>query len=162
MLAYLKIKIVSLAAEATLIRNEERKHARRITKVYTRERGSLDPHPNTISNEIYWGLRNHRQFDVASEARAALIAYGYLRGKSYAAIEGLSVKEGNEPNWTRVYELVAKYGKRTKAVLKSSDIDSWAKVPPTNSETDRRSAALDSFFAKKKASREFHQNKRAA
>lgn len=62
---FLKVKIKSLAEEARIIRREERKSA------------------NTLRNRLH----EHRTHDVRRESRAALIAYGYLGGKSLFVIE---------------------------------------------------------------------------
>jgi hypothetical protein len=45
--------------------------------------------------------------DVRRESRIANLAYGFLRGRSYRALEA---KCYEEPNWQRVAELVRKYG----------------------------------------------------
>lgn len=70
---YLKIKIMSLAAEARIIRREEHRW----------------PGPSDIRN----GLHLHRICDVRNEARASLLAYGYLRGRPYAAVEDAKVAD---------------------------------------------------------------------
>ena len=81
---YLKVKIKSLAEEARIIRKEENK------------RGPL-----------WWGLRLHRTGIVKSEARAALLAYGFLRGLTYRQIEA---NTKFAPDWARVKKLVDRYG----------------------------------------------------
>lgn len=83
----IKVKIKSLAAEAMIIRAEERKLAK--------------TDPDRIS------LHFHRKFDVRREARSALLAYGFLRGRSYHNIEPIGSKPANR---LRVMQLVAKYG----------------------------------------------------
>ena len=87
MKVYLKIKIMSLAAEARIIRNEERKWP-----------GQSDARQ---------GLHLHRVHDVREECRSANLAYGFLRGRAYKALEA---KCYQEPNWGRVAELSRKYG----------------------------------------------------
>ncbi len=67
MKTHLKIKIKSLAAESRIIRLEEKKW-----------RGG---HPMRIS------LWDHRVKAVRNEARAALLAYGFLRGRTYRQVE---------------------------------------------------------------------------
>lgn len=151
MLAYLKIKIASLAAEAVLIRNEENRYRFKTKTVYSPAGTYKDVTPRAMTplqTEIFWGLRNHRKIDVASESRSALIAYGYLRGRSYFSIEA---KPRTEPDWTRVRELVTKYGKKTGAGLTWEAIDAWRKVPPTNAELSAREAARETFFKNKAA-----------
>jgi hypothetical protein len=91
--AYLKVKIKSLAEEARIIREEERK-------------------PHADINEFGYsakrtGLYNHRVGTVRREARAALLAYGFIRGRKYRQIE---VKNNTEPDWEAVQRMVVKYG----------------------------------------------------
>ncbi len=64
---YLKIKLLSLAAKARLIRREEQRWP--------------GEHP------IRYGLHEHRILDVRREARSALLAYGFLRDRAYRTIE---------------------------------------------------------------------------
>jgi hypothetical protein len=80
---FLKIKIMSLAAEARIIRAEERK--------WPRERDFPLEQRQEPGTKARWstraGLAGHRRVAVRSEARYALIAYGYLRGMAYRRIE---------------------------------------------------------------------------
>ena len=86
---FLKVKIKSLAAEAVIIRREERK--------------LCDRRPDTL-----WSRLNfHRRYDVRREARAAAIAYGFLRGRALTQIEN---KSHDAPDWKRIEALVKKYG----------------------------------------------------
>lgn len=84
--AYLKVKIKSLAAEAKIIRLEEK-------------RAKL--------GSIRDGLADHRRGIVRTEARHAQLAYGFLRGKEYKQIEA---KAHEAPDWSRVRKMVQKYG----------------------------------------------------
>lgn len=63
---YLKVKIKSLAEEARIIRKEESR---------------------AKTPELKQSLKYHRKWDVRNEARATLVAYGYLRGKKLCEIE---------------------------------------------------------------------------
>ena len=81
---YLKVKVKSLAAEARIIRTEERRNK------YFRS-----------------GLAEHRRTVVRREARHTLLAYGFLRGRKYQQIEN---NAQNPPDWARVKKMVAKYG----------------------------------------------------
>ena len=89
---YLKIKIMSLAAEARIIRAEEKKW----------------PGEHAARN----GLRRHRIHEVRPEARHALLAYGFLRGRDYRALEA---KAACAPDWDRVQRLAEKFGAAAKA-----------------------------------------------
>ncbi len=122
--SYLKIKIVSLAAEARLIRAEENRwfltaDGARVSR--KEQRAAAEEIPATAENRTArrlsrsWlrngvhrtGLRTHRLCVVRPEARAALLAYGFIRGRRYRQIEATAVVP---PNWKRVYELVQRYG----------------------------------------------------
>lgn len=84
---YLKVKIMSLAAEARIIRQQTRRFP--------------GDHPARI------GLYDHRTRDVRNESRSALLAYGFLRGRAYSAMEkSCHVR----PDFKRIEELVKKYG----------------------------------------------------
>ena len=87
---YLKIKIKSLADESKTIRAEEK-------KLITAKQG-----PSMTRQGLYL----HRVNDVRSESRAALIAYGYLRGRAYRQIEA---KCHIKPDWKRASKLAEKY-----------------------------------------------------
>jgi hypothetical protein len=87
MKVYLKIKIRSLAAEARIIRAEEKKW------------------PGDSTPRL--GLYRHRIREVRTESRTALVAYGFLRGRPYRQLEP---KARRSPNWERVQRLIEKYG----------------------------------------------------
>lgn len=111
MRAYLKIKVVSLAAEAQLIRREERRHLTAERHLRQTRPSIFDGGGTTNHSRAYFGLRDHRTGIVRSEARAAQLAYGFLRGLEYSQMEG-SAKRGprSSPPKARVLELVRKYG----------------------------------------------------
>jgi hypothetical protein len=117
----LRIKIKSLAAEARIIRHEEHKltrgHRAPIPPVdlppqmaarlrgKTERRGMIPwarAH-QAGTGEIeameteYFSLHRHRTYDLRNEARAAQLAYGYLRGKPYAVVESPT---GRKPHGT--------------------------------------------------------------
>lgn len=100
----LKIKIKSLAAEAKIIRAEEQKW-----------RTPSGPHP------MFWSLREHRKGTngsggaVRSESRHSLLAYGFLRGRTYAQMEAWTWDKG--PDFGRVEAIALRFGG-----LKSQDI----------------------------------------
>ena len=98
-LAYLKIKIKSLAAEARIIRHDEGVWRHRET-----DKG----------RPTFFGLRAHRTWDVRNEARAAQLAYAFLRGRSYAATEPTGkdngARQSSAIDWQRVTKIAAKYG----------------------------------------------------
>lgn len=99
---YLKVKIKSLAAEARIIRAEERKL----------------PGPHATRT----GLHLHRVNEVRREARAALLAYGFLRGRWYEQIEGPGTDRDAVP-WQRVLQLANKYGGQR---VEAATLQGWA------------------------------------
>lgn len=105
MVAELRVKVKSLAAEARIIRLEERR-AR-----------------TTAARE---SLYFHRIRDVRREARAALLAYAFIRGRDYATCE----KPGkwNPPDLVRVQQLVVKFGVRPSLASKGmleQELKAW-------------------------------------
>jgi hypothetical protein len=74
---YLRVKIKSLAEEARIIRHEEHR-----ASAY--HRGLLCAK-----------LRDHRVKEVRPEARAALLAYAFLRGRPYTTVERSIVYDEN-------------------------------------------------------------------
>lgn len=83
---FLKVKLKSLAAEARIIRTEELR---------------------TRDNELREDLYLHRIHKVRSEARATHLAYGYLRGRTYAQLEASCE---TPPDWANVKRMVRQYG----------------------------------------------------
>lgn len=111
-IAYLKIKIKSLADEARTIRIDERKHL-----AHGRAQPQRDIHSEPY--RTFFGLQTHR-LNLRPEIRAALIAYGYLRGRAYRQIEPCTRHDREPydrpgPNWDRVADLVVKYGPAPEA-----------------------------------------------
>lgn len=58
---------------------------------------------------IYRELREHRKEIVATEQRATLLAYGFIRGRTRKQIES---KPKIQPDWDKVRAMVKKYGVR--------------------------------------------------
>jgi hypothetical protein len=109
---HLKIKILSLAAEARIIREQEQ----RLCRIARRLR--LKQKPTTNIELAHDSIRDHRKFDIRNEQRATLIAYGFLRGRDYKAIE---IKADTSPDWERAKALALKYGGQPA----KSQIDGW-------------------------------------
>lgn len=111
----LKIKIKSLAAEAKIIKNEERKFKcpkllldfdmcfnEGPDPVYTQASRNKRAKWKARAEEarqrtarVCSSLHTHRTTVVRNEARASFLAYGFLRGVPYHDVEGLRMK-GNE------------------------------------------------------------------
>jgi hypothetical protein len=88
----LKVKVKSLAAEAGIIRLEERR------AIGGKRRDDV----------LYASLRQHRVWDVRKEQRSSLLAYAFLRGRAYSACERPA--DDNKPDIDRVQSLVKKFG----------------------------------------------------
>lgn len=84
-LIHLRIKIKSLAAEATIIRNEARK----------------------VKGMVKWGLNNHRTETLRNYARHNLLAYGLLKKIPYSTIEQKCEKV---PNFKMILEIAKRFG----------------------------------------------------
>lgn len=127
----LKIKIKSLAAEARIIRGEELglrlrpacstggkgKAARRARKRLERNRTLSEvtlARRSASRNELY----RHRIDVVRVASRAALLAYGFLRGRSLGQLEA---KSATPPNWDEVSKNVVTFGVRQDFARESGD-----------------------------------------
>lgn len=85
-------------------------------------------------------LHNHRVIDVRREQRAALLAYGFLRGRAYRQIEShprylRTPSDRPGPNWLRVAEIVAKFGPDEGDKKQARDkLKEWGIVPLVDKE----------------------------
>lgn len=77
----LKIKLKNLREEVALIRSHEERL--KIHMMCWREESPASVHAREMINQ----MRAHRRRDIREEARATLLAYGYIRGLAYAQIE---------------------------------------------------------------------------
>lgn len=101
----LKVKIKSLAAEAKIIRGEEAKQRKWIAKAKQRSLSdSVDRHRAARDS-----LKGHRRTVVRHEARHSLLAYGFLRGTPYLAME---MKCHEPPDWSKVQKIAERFGGR--------------------------------------------------
>ena len=119
--AFLKVKIRHLALEPAIIRNVADQHRRRymswrlsqlLKSVGGKDdqAGVLEAFQTQNPYEDPWAsvrLNDHRLRVIRPEARAAQLAYAFIRGKDYASAE---VGAKSEPDWKRVGEIALKYG----------------------------------------------------
>jgi hypothetical protein len=125
----LRVKVKSLAAEAAIIRKEER-----------RLRGPLRSE-----------LREHRVGAVRSEARLSHLAYNFVRGRKLQIAEPKR-RPDNElvaNDWKRIFEMFVRYGAlRLKVDRKAAEnafVELQGVVPKSEPEsrTDRDQRAAD-------------------
>lgn len=124
MKSYLKVKIKSLAEEATIIRHEERRVKRSISWLSDEEniqklseqenwpsdaKSNVQPAIDSYRKE-YFGLHNHRTYEVRNESRASQLAYAFIQGYPYNRVEDPTKTRKAVPTF-RVAELALKYGK---------------------------------------------------
>lgn len=116
---FLKIKIMGLAAESRIIKREETKWKRlgppvRITHGADGKDFRSKEH-YTVRNKFFPGtdhplrlsLHEHRVCKVRPDIRAALLAYGFLRGRAYLRVEN---KTRNAPDWGKVWGNIRRHG----------------------------------------------------
>lgn len=112
---YLKIKLKSLLEEAKIIRKEQGRAQRsyKWCKVHEDE--------NTADYMFMRiDLERHRRYTVRPEARATLLAYGYLCSKPYEVIEQRSKKL---IPFDRIESMVKRYG----TAQQFYDFNEWKK-----------------------------------
>ena len=116
---HLKIKIKTLAAEASFIRKEERK-ALKAGRYWHYADAPRDPDKSgramADAYRTYESLHEHRTGIVRTVARTNLLAYGFLRGTSYAEMESYSK---TDPDWNSIEKLAKRFGSK-------EDQERWA------------------------------------
>jgi len=107
-----------LAQEARFIRHEEER---------IKKRQKVDIWGRDTNSQFFWKLRSHRKIEVSEAARAAQLAYGFLRGIPYRKIEAKT-----HPSYTfyriikEVKRLATKFSSNGKINF-DSEIDEWLK-----------------------------------
>jgi len=121
---FLKIKIKYMAYEAQIIRFEEHKTKKEYR--WLSDKQGREAEYQRVLQE-FWDMRKHRTVDLRDESRSTLVAYGFIRGKSYANVENAGLD--NPPSWGKVLGMITKYGtikdrlEATKAVKKWTGYD---------------------------------------
>lgn len=98
---FLKIKIMSLAEEARIIRRHERKLTGDIRWLSAHQK------PVEARQEARATIHGHRVLEVRGEARVAHLAYGFLRG---TALEVIEAKGSAKVDWKRVEKMAGRFG----------------------------------------------------
>jgi len=132
----LRVRIKELAQEARFIRIEENriKTKQKIKPPYITwdsENRSWDDHQDEKSKEFF-GLKVHRRHQVRPAARAAQLAYGFLRDVPYRNIEK-TTKDMSE--WEKIYRfypmvkevkrLVKKFAHKKDERNFDEEVDKW-------------------------------------
>lgn len=109
MKSHIQVKVASLAAEMKIIHRLEIKWKAKAR----RARKKVNDAAYHESN--FWTLRHHRN-NLKLEARSTHLAYGYLRGRSYAQMEQICYGPlkgygSTEPNWKAIEEMVERFTK---------------------------------------------------
>ena len=80
---YLSVKLLTLQAEARIIKAKEAKWKKAARAAVARQKQkAADSNYN-----VFWGLKRHRISVVRPHARAANIALAFLRGRKYVEVE---------------------------------------------------------------------------
>lgn len=118
-LTELKVKRKSLAAEARIIKLEERKALATGRKLKPTNRDE-DPF-----YEKYESLRQHRTVDVRDESRASVLAHHYLKDHEASVCEGAG---GEVPDHILIAaaRIVKQFGPHQKAPITYKEIGEWA------------------------------------
>ena len=126
---YIKVKILSLAAEAKIIRKQEqiaRQHRDRTRRL---------------------GLAGHRRGIVRHEARHALLAYAFLRGTPYKVVEA-KCHGNSRPDFGKVRDSVEKY----VLARRYDDLkDEWENCEEWRSRSEQGLADFDKWVKEAKA-----------
>ena len=111
MKSHLKVKVFSLSSEMTYIRRQEEKWKTRARIARQRQK----PMSQGYAEANFWSHRWHR-VDLKKEARTTHLAYGCMKGISYARMEPLcyGVFKGygtTEPDWKAIEAMVERFSK---------------------------------------------------
>jgi hypothetical protein len=122
MKSHLKVKVVSLTSEMTYIRKQEIRWKKKARIARQRLKVLSDPEVNGLNNERlkyavlnFVTLTRHR-YVLKEDARITHLAYGFLRGAPYSAMEvicyGVLAGYGStEPNWKAIEGTVERFSK---------------------------------------------------
>lgn len=100
---HLKVKIKTLAAEASIIRHATHKAKKRVRWTQANGEGAAQLQAIQERNSLI----DHRRLIVRPEARHSLLAYGFMKGTPYKAMER-TCHEG--PDWMEVAKIVTRFG----------------------------------------------------
>lgn len=138
----LKIKALSLAAEARVIRNQEKRIGRKLSKLHAKMANSPGDNTGTLKFSQHRNIDNltsihtHRVLQVREEARLTHLARAYLKGTPYKEVENktLPAKTLSEDHFERISRMATSYG-QTMARIWPTNIEDWV-TPNTDGKTN--------------------------
>ena len=124
----LRVRIKELAQEAKYIRLEETKIKN--SKLYNSDYDELTSEKKKIVNRLYGDrgkLRTHRTVEVRNAARAAQLAYGFLREVPYKVIEPKTYTDSYKMGQIKkeVKRLATKFGGLGYGKNYDNEVDEW-------------------------------------
>lgn len=124
----MKVRIKELAQEAKFIRFEENKTKKQMVYMYEKLEGKPNMDYSYLCYDWY-DLRSHRKVEVREAARAAQLAYGFLREIPYSEIESKRKPE-KEYNFNQrikpeIKRLAKKFGKLYGKENYDEEIEKW-------------------------------------
>ena len=105
----LKIKAKSLAAEAKIIRKEERK-ALGYARFLNRGNGDAAGNLPAAFYSSYNNLRDHRRLVVRRQARLSHLARAIIKGQAYKVVEQPASFYLTSSDRIKIAEMVSRYG----------------------------------------------------
>lgn len=127
----MRVRVKELAQEAKYIRLEETKIKN--NKLYNSDYNELSPERKKIVNRLYddrGKLRSHRTVEVRNAARAAQLAYGFLRGVPYKVIEPKTHTDKYKMDQIKkeVKRLATKFGGLSYGKNYDLEVEEWFNV----------------------------------
>lgn len=146
----LKIKRITIAAEARGIRINENRLRRKLRRMdeKTKEKGPAERNAVLAkaadnASKQFWSLRSHRLWHVRPEARAMHLANAFLNGRTYWEIEPIS----RFPFFTKSFEDV------WKGLMERVRYHVERHLPP-----GEKNKGIDDFIAWSEAGRDYASN----
>ena len=127
MLHRLKVKIKTLAQEATFIRKEERKAL--ISRWWLEKHQKAEE--SSLYSSEYTRLHEHRVVNVRKEQRDSLLAYAYIRNVPFKNVEQNHKLGKSKPNLNNITDMVKRFDREnylTDKTKLSESINSWMQV----------------------------------
>lgn len=123
----LLIKTRSLALEGALIHQNETRLKRKIARAKASSHPDRDKTIDRLRADRA-SLNHHRRYHVRGYARSAFLAYGFLKGRSYAEMEA---KRYSDPRWDAIEAMILKHGARAgNAQALKQSFEQWKQEAP--------------------------------